>query len=905
MKEEILKLRDIVISSLMPDIVLLLTFVMGIINDKDAMADNRGLYGLLVIITINIIVIVALLVSTYLNKREYYIRLAILRLSLSVTTLLGLLYFESYIVKLYANDFNLQDIHIISLIGVLIVISIFHMIWLMLKYSSKTDENYNRLVYTYGLPPILLYMIMNIDMISDTTLPLLCIVVLLMLLMLFITFIQKGFIRKIDENPEKTGVILVIASMGGLFLNASVANIFGNFTHPLFFILDFLVCTSIFIRVKEDDKSKVCTYIFRCITFSFTLYFFIIFIPYIPLSIPGILVFGLGLLILAPVLLAYVHTRLLIKDFNNVARIMGRAKAITLGVVFFMILPGIFTCILYVDKGVLREANDYIYSRNYNEEEANFRIASIKRSINNLKKMNSDRDSDDINIFVDDDKIPIISKLYNDIVLDGLSLPRGKLDYLENIYLGVNRKKVLDERGMLLQSNEDINISDIKVETEYNEEGYYESWIHIKIENSVSWNNEYHTEFVLPDSAVVSDYYLDVFRNRKEGLIADKRAANWIYNRVKRKKRDPGLLCYKDSNTLSFSVFPFSKNEIRETGLKIIHRRDININIDGNDIILKGDNFDNKPVEMQWGSIIPKDYKKKLTKTKREKEYYFIIDGSKDERSKLREYKERVNNYIKNKGLSDDNIQEITIQNYRNYDIDDSNFKSEGGFYIDHKIKSIWFENYMTGSDKQPVVIAVTDEPLISIVGKDISNFRFIAPEGLIIKQLDKTGELYSIDLKRNRPIHDEDKPVYVYVNDSGKKTYLEVEDRDSVIINKSVTNYKVNNKYDEGIKQHGRFYLSKLYPGDSNQLHLQLVKDSIKSNTINPLTAFIVLENKNQEALMFEKQQKLLNDNYEDFTMNYQVMDEPNLYYIVGGLFLTMLYLKGRGNRKKKKIFD
>src|SRR3954466_2192515 len=48
-----------------------------------------------------------------------------------------------------------------------------------------------------------------------------------------------------------------------------------------------------------------------CVTFPFALYFFIVFLPYIPLSVLAVIVMGAGMLVLTPILLFALHLHLL------------------------------------------------------------------------------------------------------------------------------------------------------------------------------------------------------------------------------------------------------------------------------------------------------------------------------------------------------------------------------------------------------------------------------------------------------------------------------------------------------------------------------------------------------------------------------------------------------------------
>jgi hypothetical protein len=143
---------------------------------------------------------------------------------------------------------------------------------------------------------------------------------------------------------------------------------------------------------------------------------------------------------------------------------------------------------------------------------------------------------------------------------------------------------------------------------------------------------------------------------KKLGMIADKRAANWIYDRIVNVRKDPGILSYINDNTIEFKIYPFNINETRKTGLEIIHKEPITINFEGQDIKL--DNPQNTGKITGTGiskpdngvTFISHESKKSLSKIIRPLEYHFVIDRSVYSKEKGKELTDRVKSFIeKNK----------------------------------------------------------------------------------------------------------------------------------------------------------------------------------------------------------------------------------------------------------------
>ena len=201
--------------------------------------------------------------------------------------------------------------------------------------------------------------------------------------------------------------------------------------------------------------------------------------------------------------------------------------------------------------------------------------------------------------------------------MEGLTISNKKINLLERAFFGESDQEVIEEQTI----NEDIEVKKINTETTYNpEDESYTSWIDFEIKNRRNWQNEYSTVFTLPDSAYISDYYLYVGNEKKYGMLADKRAANWIYNQIKNVRKDPGLLTYIEGNKVSFKIFPFNRYETRKSGIQIVHKRPVTMNIDGNRIVLDSNDIQNGSNESSFDAmelksgvrIIPKEVKEKL-----------------------------------------------------------------------------------------------------------------------------------------------------------------------------------------------------------------------------------------------------------------------------------------------------
>ena len=75
----------------------------------------------------------------------------------------------------------------------------------------------------------------------------------------------------------------------------------------------------------------------------------------------------------------------------------------------------------------------------------------------------------------------------------------------------------------------------------------------------------------LSPGVLVSGYWLDVEGEQKPGRLYEKRAAMWVYHMIRDiTQRDPGLLIFEGPRTLKLNVYPFTRNQKRQTGIEFL-----------------------------------------------------------------------------------------------------------------------------------------------------------------------------------------------------------------------------------------------------------------------------------------------------------------------------------------------
>ncbi|WP_432667363.1 MSEP-CTERM sorting domain-containing protein [Wukongibacter baidiensis] len=800
-----------------------------------------------------------------------------------------------------------------TMLGLLMPTILYAMIvlahWITEKYGR---ENISKdTLFIIGIPGIW-YLVANLDVEMGGIGPIVFMASTVAFVFFFIRVLYVGINKKPDALRKFLAPLVLIGSLCGLALNKNIGNIFGDFSHWSFYVLSIITSLLILVPPLEDRKKRLTLFILKSVTFVFSTYFFIIFAPLLPLSLAGLLFVGLGALMLVPLALMYLHVRSLWWDFNYLKNFHKTRNLVFAFLIGIVMLPSIFLVMIQDDKADLDKVLKFTYQRSFEDrEDIDIDLSRVRRSLTNIKYMKGI--SRTRTSFADFNRdIPYISSFYNQYVLDGLSISNEKINRLEKIFFGESDVSLVGESDTV----KSVFISDVKTKTEYDTQTKrYRSWIDLELKNNNYRQREYSTVFRLPEGSYISNYYLYVGNVKKYGLIADKRAANWIYRQIRNIRKDPGLLDYIGDNKVSFKVFPFEGNQRRRTGIEITHRSPIKLTIDGKEIKLgKSNSMDLEEDEQinlnQDTAYVTKEMKDTLPKIKRKAKYYFVIDYSKGNEKYIADYTDRIKDYIK-KNKIEDSTKEIIALNYqeKRSPLDDEwqkkfqSLKVQGGLFLDYTIKRILYENYVDNKEEYPVIILATNDFHNAVISKDIKDWKFVLPEGLYCYQLDRRGQLVKYSLK-TEAVREPGKILSGFTYDSVLKLnlnkriyYLEDSGEDSIVLlNHDFTLLENNlgdSKWHDGVLLKAAYNSSLLHPEKYFINSLSMVKNSIVTEVMSPLTSYIVLENEAQEKAMFEKQRKILSTKKALDIGDVTEMDEPPFILILGLIILTMLIIR------------
>jgi len=737
---------------------------------------------------------------------------------------------------------------------------------------------------------------------------------------IFVLVIKKTQIWSNYQLAWKIPISIILPLIGLLVNNGHLFNdfsinesgIFGDFNSFWFYVLAVLNGLFICLPNIENKLYRLFLFIGRSITFAYTFYFFIVFLPFLPFSVIAIVAIGIGFLMLTPLLLFVFHINELSKDFNYLKSQFSNNLVWGFSIVGFLVIPFFLTANYLNDRGTLNQTLEYLYSPDYSK---NYSIdkTSLQKTLNVVK---SHKDKNRGGIF--GSQQPYLSSYFNWLVLDNLTLSDTKINLIERIFYA---KTSFELRPENIQNNK-VEITNISTNSTYDKsQKAWKSWVDLEITNKSDniWLSEYATTIELPVGTWISDYYLYVGDKKEMGILAEKKAAMWVFSNIRNENRDPGILYYLTGNKIAFRVFPFAKDEVRKTGIELLHKEPIQLTIDGNSVSLGNSeieqetSFENENVI--YVSALEKLNLKKVT---RKPYFHFLVDAT--TKGNIYKYTNRIEEIINKHSNLTENAKISFVNSYVMTTSFDADWKQkfqnqnlQSGFYIDRAFKSVFYNSYKEHANSFPVIVVVTDSIQNAVFDKDFSDWSFSFPESDLFYNLNKNGNLEPHSLMSNplEIVKDNislsfEHSVLEYKLKDNSVRYLHDNQQPSVILKTDLfetndTAIKEKN-WSAALSMQAKWISQILHPETSDDEWLNLVKNSFLSKVMTPVTSYLVVENEAQKAILKKKQDQVLSSNKSlDIGEDTQRMSEPSLIALSILLGLVLWY-KQRISKKNHK---
>lgn len=681
---------------------------------------------------------------------------------------------------------------------------------------------------------------------------------------------------------------------------------FGDFSSAWFFVIAVVNGILICLPSLENKSYRLFLFIARSVTFAYTLYFFLVFLPFLPLSVFAIIAAGTGFLMLTPLMLFVIHTNELSKDFAYLKPLFSKRLLVGVSVLGFLVIPTTITATYLRDKRVLNETLAYLYTPDYSKDYS-INKKSLGKTLGIIK---SHRRGSRGGLF--GNGTPYLSSYFNWLVMDNLTLSSSKIDDIDKVFFGNTNY----QRHPEAIRNDSVEVTNISVSSTYDKaQNTWRSWVDLEITNrgKHTWFPEYATTFELPEGCWISDYYLYVFDKKEQGILAEKKSAIWIFSQIRNENRDPGILYYLSGNRVAFRVFPFAADEVRRTGIEFLHKEPAVLNIDGNEVMLgNAEQSVYEKIETENIAYVSAKEKQSLSVVSRKPYFHFLINVSEKQGKNSKDFAERVEKALAHYPQLAEDTKISFVDSYVRTMRLDSDWRGElesqafqGGFYLDRAIRKALYDACQENAKSYPVLVVVTDSLKNAVLDRDFADFKFAFPESDLFYNLDKNGELKEHSLVKNPTVElPESKrecmfceTVLEYRTADNTVAYLPNDGKPSIVLMRSIAEIpdsEIKEKnWHSALMMQGGWISQTLHPEISDKEWHNMVKHSFASRVMTPVTSYLVVENEAQKAMLKRKQEQSLAGNKSlDLSEDADRMSEPSLV-LLGVLLVFILWYR------------
>jgi hypothetical protein len=747
---------------------------------------------------------------------------------------------------------------------------------------------------------------------------------------LLLFLIRTMYIMSLQVNPaykrfKKAGWIIVtlVLPFIGLevnngkqspsptpLLDGDAMSIFGDFSHPWFYYVMIINGLLLCLPQWSNPVYRLIVFLCRGVTFPFTLYFFAVFLPYLPLSIIAIIAYGAGFLMLSPLLLMGIHLSVLKEDYRYL-RPMYTRMTLTLGVLTsIMMIPATITVVFIQHKKILHNTLEYVYEPRY-DKTYSISTSSLQRILSHIILHQKAVTTDIFN----QKTIPFISPYYNSLVLQNLTLSREKISTIQHLFFGKTSDPLLrTEPSVRMDSL--VVVSDITYHVHF--DTVHQHWVSdiaLSITNTDPYESmrSFGTSFYLPDGVYITDYYLYIDGRKEKGILSEKKTALWVYNQIVHRRQDPGLLYYISPHQVALSVFPVESKETRKTGFQLIHKEPFELNIEGikkklgsRDIAME------EKVETSNATFIHSEVKKQLPKVTRPAYFHFMVDMSKETEGMSDSYITSIANALETYPLLARNARiswvnsVVTTESITEHLKESFNKQThQGGFFLDRAIRRALVESHQ--DDHYPIIVVLTPDLPQAYINGNFMDLQFTYPEKSPYYHLQESQVWTAHDLfyrpYDSLPITgDMFAPIAVHALNisEGNTVYIPTTPEGSICYhlqtNANIKPISNNDRWAKGMEN--QTLIAALHLGHTRQTYIRktIIKNSFATGLLTPLTSYIALENEAQKNVLKEKQRLMLKGNasldHDDEL--FAIMSEPGLW-LMGLLTVCFLLWKHR----------
>ncbi len=389
---------------------------------------------------------------------------------------------------------------------------------------------------------------------------------------------------QMPESARRYGgatVFGLVLPLAGLSLNLTIP-FPADFANPWAWGLAIFSGLVLFLPTRNDALG-LGSYFLKFVAAPFVVYFFVLFVPFMPLAIPAIIAMGAGFLILAPTLLFRYWTRDAYAAYLALRPRFSRWRLILIALVGALVMPLAFVVDVEMERHDVKALLKW-----HTEEDFDLPPAPMPVSQERAEKIMKG-----INDYTFGAEIPFLSAWRTWRVYDGMYMA----DKLRNeLNLRILGKKVADERdwegrsrnifgGGLFGANtarrsytrgvrgrwwgRPLRTDQFTVDARHVGEIGEAKYVVTVKPRAVGELREFSADIVLPAGAWIEGMRLKMTNGVwKTARPSERKAAEWVYNKITEWGLDPSIVTLDTPTTGTLKVFPVG-TEGREVELTI------------------------------------------------------------------------------------------------------------------------------------------------------------------------------------------------------------------------------------------------------------------------------------------------------------------------------------------------
>lgn len=715
------------------------------------------------------------------------------------------------------------------------------------------------------------------------------VIVMVLVVITFLFFLFRGIaalVQRRSAGPMARSVLQVLAGLVlpliGLLVNVNFGGggngPFGDLGHWGFFVVAILNGLVVIWPASENPRTRILQFVLRSIGFSYVLYFFILFLPFLPLSVVAIIALGTGFLLLAPVLLFLVQGSQLLADIHFLRTHRPTPLLLAVFGCCLLVLPGLVTAKYLWHRSVLHQALDNVYASAPDADLAPPSQSALRQVLEHVAANKERRGWAEHHT-------PFLTPWFNHVVLEGQMLSDRKISDLRHIFLnGAYQADLTSEAEWAPRGRFErplATLDSLSVRSHFDaEQGVWRTWVDIRMLGADTWQSEYRTTFALPEGAYISDEYLTIAGEEVKGILAERKAATWIYQQILSVNRDPSLTTYAAPGIIDLRVFPFAKDEVRTAGFEVLHPEPFELVMDACPVML-GDSSTSTPREAVIASdgsavYIPSALKQELPVVERVPHLHLIVDasnGSAAERARMLDVArqlissgkipaERITLHRSDAQVSSMPWTEENIAAYANH-------RGQGGFFSERAVRRAVRQHEAVGHTERPVLLLLSTAPgYTGVLGKELIDAVVERPEAADFFTLAENGTWEQRSFRAPERVLEENadpllpEAVHAWPATGAVRAWVPGHPGPSVCVLEAANAMPAlhTRNWRDALALEGRWRQLQRKPESGTTAWLHTVQGSFQAQVLSPVTAWICLENESQRMALQRKQEETLN---------------------------------------------